>query len=311
MIAKAVIIDDAFKTAVKVEDISHNIKASIWDQAQSVYSGSYIITPAFISQTLHTSGMKMADDVFIDAIILPTMTATASDVFPGKTFIQENGELGIGILQPLEFIETLSTITLTLADTSFPSWAGSTTATLMLASANLGSRQLNVASDTYVIKWQYDCKFSYLDGAVLKAMPIHQCIEAWQVFYKRFSTIANLNDQAMPFATVATQMSAPILEYYTTAGVDSLYVGGTYGVYISVAAATITSSTAATPTITYKRPMIYARCSSTYFSVARKAYVDASKTTIKIKGDLYRFNVSTDIQDAYFDVASIWKNGIV
>lgn len=309
MIAQAVIIDEQIKTAVKVEDISKDIDVSIWNQAQAVYDGSYTVTPSFSQQTLETNGKMLTDDITVEAIELPETTATASDVFPGKTFLL-NGEVKEGTLQPLEFVQDLNGVDITLDDTSYPSWTASTTATSILATENLGTFVADMKNYTYFIKWKYLCDFAYNAGATLKAMPKRQCIESWQVIYRRFNTLTQLQSGTAPYNAVATQMSAPLLEYYNTSGTDTIYLSATYGVYGTVQAATFSSTSSDTPTVTYKSPVIYARCNSSYFATGRKTMVDAENTKIKIKAELYRIKMSSSLADTYAGVANIWKNGL-
>lgn len=309
--ARSVIIDNEIKTKAIIDNsIENRVSISVFDKAEGVYQGAYTVTPSNEVQTLETAGMKMAQDITIEKIDMSDITAKADDVFPGKKFRDADGILTTGTLQPLEKISDLWTGELTLADTSYPTWTASTTATSILATTNLGTFEADMDSYIYVIKWKYRFDADYLEGVTKKAIPIRQCMESWQTIYRRFNTLAQLKANTRPsYNAVATQFTAPALEYYNTSGTATLYVSATYGIYMTVQAATFSSTTAANPTVTYKRPVIYARCNTSYFATGRKAYIDTA-SKIKIKAELYRLKMSTSIQDAYDGVQDIFNNGI-
>lgn len=243
-------------------------------------------------------------------IDLTGTTAIADDVFPGKTFVGADGVQTIGTLGALEKVQDLWTGNFTLDDTTFPSWTASTTAKAILATENLGTFVADMAHYIYIIKWKYRFDAQYLEGATLKAMPKRQCMESWQVFYRRFSTLAQLRAGTRPsYNAVATQFTAPVLEYYNTSGTDTLYISSTYGIYMAVTAATFSSTSASSPTVTYKRPTVNARCNSSYFATGRKAEIDTT-SPFDIKAELWRVKISSTIQDAYDGVQDVFNNGI-
>ena len=68
---------------------------------------------------------------------------------------------------------------------------------------------------------------------------------------------------------------------------------GSYGIYPAAVAATFSSSTSNTPTITLKRPTISARCNDSYWKVASAEAQDSANSTIKIIGQLWRVKKSS------------------
>lgn len=314
-------------------------------QAEEVYTGSYNVTPSTSQQTLatngktmtadvnvagvpgytggytvessltqdnylYTNGKLMADNITVLKADLSDTTARASDVMPGKQFYGQDGLLATGTLEPLEYVQDLWSDTIMLNETDFDDWAASTTATAILATENLGTFVADMTNYTYIIKWKYRMDAAYKEGVTLKAIPIKQCIESWQVIYRRFNTLAQLTADTQPYNAVATQMTAPVEHYYNTSGTATVYLSATYGIYMTVVAATFSSTTSNTPTITYKRPTISTRCNSSYFATARKEYIDSANTTLKIKAELWRVKMSTAIPDVYKGVQDIFNNGI-
>lgn len=338
-------INDTITASGSIVNIENTASVSVFDKAESVYEGEYTVTPSTEVQTLETAGMKMAQDVTIEAVdeydgtyqITPSFeqaqelgtadqflianvnvskidnsdtTAEAEDVFPGKLFRAADGTLTTGTLGALKKVQDLWTGNFTLADTTFPSWTASTTAKSILDTANLGTFVADMAHYIYIIKWKYRFDAQYREGATLKAMPKRQCMESWQVFYRRFSTLAQLRAGTRPsYNAVATQFTAPVLEYYNTSGTDTIYISSTYGIYMAVTAATFSSTSSNSPTVTYKRPTINARCNSSYFATGRKAEIDTA-SPFSIKAELWRVKISSTIQDAYDGVQDVFNNGI-
>lgn len=243
-------------------------------------------------------------------IDLTGTTAIADDVFPGKTFVGADGVQTTGALAPIEKIRDLWSGSFTLADTTYGSWTASTTAKSIMATATLGTFSADMKNYLYVIKWKYRFDAIYTEGATLKAIPKRQCMESWQVLYRRFSTLTQLRAGTRPaYNAVATQFTAPALEYYNTSGTDTLYISSTYGIYMAVQAATFSSTSSNSPTVTYKRPTINARCNSSYFATGRKAEIDTT-SPFSIKAELWRVKLSSTIQDAYDGVQAVFNNGI-
>lgn len=243
------------------------------------------------------------------AVIDNTIKATASI---GGAYVNDaNISVCADKIQLLEKISDLWTGELTLADTSYPTWTASTTATSILATTNLGTFTADMTNGkVYLIKWKFLFTAKHTEGATRKSTPIKMVQESWQIIYRRYNTLAQLRSATRPaYNAVTTQFTAPAYEYYNASGTDTLYISATYGIYMTPQAATFSSTTANTPTVTYKRPVIYARCNSSYFATARKAEISAD-STIKIKAELYRLKMSTSIQDAYDGVQDIFNNGI-
>lgn len=275
------------------------------------YTGGYTIESSLTQDSyLYTSGKMMADNITVLKADMSDTTAQASDVMPGKRFYGNDGELVNGTLAPLEKVQDLWSDTIMLNETSYDDWTASTTASSILATENVGTFTADMANYTYIIKWKYRMDAAYLEGVTLKAIPITQCIESWQVIYRRFNSLAQLTADTQPYNAVGTQMTGAVEYYYNTSGTATVYLSATYGIYMTVVAASLSSTTSNTPTVTYKRPTISARCNSSYFATGRKAYIDSANTTLKIKAELWRVKMSTALPDAYKGVQDIFNNGI-
>ena len=79
-----------------------------------------------------------------------------------------------------------------------------------------------------------------------------------------------------------------LLLYYNTSGTASYNYANTYGIYQAIQAPTFSNTTADTPTVTIKRPVLNARCNATYFDTARKAEIDTANSTVRLSCEVFR-----------------------
>lgn len=241
-------------------------------------------------------------------------TATADTVKSGKIFHNASGEAVTGTYvwnwkgsRP-EFISKIYDETITLDDTSYSTWTASTTDTSIKATENITTYVADMANYEYLVRWQYRCDFAYLDGITTKALPIIECDEVWQSILKRPSNLTNLLSSTFNGNVCVTLYTAPLLNYYNTSGTNTITYSTSYGVHPSITAHTFSNSTSDTPTITFKTPAIYVRCSSSYFATARKTYIDTTNTEIHLVGELYRVPIGSTARSMYEGLVNIYNN---
>lgn len=221
-------------------------------------------------------------------------TATANTVEKDKVFYSANGTRTLGTYEwdwrgsKPEFLQKFYNQTVALKNTDFDDWEASTTATSMKATENITTFSADMTQYEYLVRWQYRCDFEYLEGVTTKAIPLIECTEIWQTIFKRPSNLTNLNSGTFNGNACVTLYTSPLYNYRNTSGNETMTYSNSYGVYPSVTAHTFSSSTSDTPTVTLKTPAIYARCNSSYFATARKAYVDNENTKYHLVGELYR-----------------------
>lgn len=175
----------------------------------------------------------------------------------------------------------------TLDDTDFAEWTASTTAHTLVATSNAATFVADMENNAYALRWRWQADIRSLEGATLKAFPVYQCGEIWQLLFRRPNSLANLAaDNFVGNATVATR-SAPLMKYYNTSGTLTYTYTASYGFYCAATAPTFSSSTSSSPTVTIKTPATSVRCNSSYFATARKPYVDTA-SPIKFMCMLYQ-----------------------
>ena len=84
--------------------------------------------------------------------------------------------------------------------------------------------------------------------------------------------------------------TSTLLVYWNTSGTRTWTTTNTYGIYQTYQAATFNNNDSTTPTVTFNYPSVSARCYSSYFATARAAEINKTEATVKIRGDLYRFD---------------------
>lgn len=192
-----------------------------------------------------------------------------------------------------------------LADTDFATWTPSTTATDILATRTAGTFTASDMPDyDYYICWDTVIPIEYQSGAVDKARGIYLAAYHVQAIVRRASSYANYQDgNANSNVNVSAFTGGNFYRYFGSTQGTITYTNSTsYGFYGTVTANTISSTTAASPTITLKTPKVTARCSTTYLSTANAALIDQDKTVIKQKCRVYRVKKASFMQGVWLEV---------
>lgn len=175
---------------------------------------------------------------------------------------------------------------MTLADTDYESWSASTTAHTLVATSNLSTFSADMVNKAYALRWRWQIEIGTLAGVTLKALPLWQCGEIWQIIFRRPNNLTNIVNNNFAGNAVVTSRNAPLMKYYNSSGSLTFTYSSSYGFYCAATAPTFSNSTSDSPTVTIKTPTVSCRCSSTYFATGRKTYIDTA-TKISYICDLF------------------------
>ena len=215
--------------------------------------------------------------------------------------------------QEPEFVKNLYSAQYLLKDTLYNGWTPSTTAKAIVASVTLqDTYSADMATYEYYLRWQFDSNIVYSSGTTMKYAVDRECMELWQILAKRPSSRANITADNFNGNNCSTFISPGLMSYYDKNGSYTYTWSASYGFYIGATAATFSSSTSDTPTVTIKTPAINARCSTTYFSTARAANVDQNNSKVAVRGELWRVaKDSCPSEHFYQNVVDIFNDTII
>ncbi len=249
-----------------------------------------------------SSGSEWLYDTVQAATIDPSIQATTigapNRMMENAVSVLMSNYLGV---TPELVLDNILTIDTTFDQTDFNDWTPSTTATAMIASVTQAYSGANMAQYEYILKWTVEANYAYVAGATLKATQLRQINHLYQVLHKRPSSLANLQSGTFNGNACVTLFTVPLMDYYNTSGTHTMTFTGSYGVYPAAVAATFSSSTADSVTITLKRPTINMRCNSSYFAVARASEVDKEASTVKVKGQLWRVAAGSCLSRNFYE----------
>lgn len=200
-----------------------------------------------------------------------------------------------------ELVTTFTLADVKLSATDFNTWTPSTTATDILATRAAGTF---VATDApnwnYFIVWETKIPIVYASAGTNKAKPLFLASIIINAILRRPSSYDNILASNFNNTVNATAYTGNFLRYYGTTTNSMTYTwSASYGLYGAATAATFSSATADSPTVTCKTPKIQARCSTTYMSTANAGYIDKDKTIISQKGYVYKAKRAAFIQGCY------------
>lgn len=200
-----------------------------------------------------------------------------------------------------ELVTTFTLSDVKLSATDFNTWTPSTTAADILATRNAGTFTATDAPNwNYFIVWETKIPIVYASAGTNKAKPLFLASIIINALFRRPSSYDNVMASNYNNTVNATAYTGNFLRYYGTTTNSKTYTyNASYGLYGTATAATFSSATADSPTVTAKTPKISARCSTTYMSTANAGYIDKDKTIISQKGYVYKAKRSTFLQGCY------------
>lgn len=250
-------------------------------------SGTY--TPSSVAQEI-SAGQYLDGAQTIEAVAPPYYDMSGSLAWLGAD---------------ATLVQTFTLADVKLSATNFASWTPSTTETDILATRTAGTfTASNMPDYDYYICCETVIPIEYQAGAVNKARGIYLAAYHVQAIVRRASSYANYQaGNANSNVNVSAFTGGNFYRYYgSTQGTITYTNSASYGFYGTVTANTISSTTAASPTITLKTPKVTARCSTTYLSTSNAALIDQDKTVIKQKCRVYRVKKASFMQGVWLEV---------
>lgn len=207
----------------------------------------------------------------------------------------------------VEFLRTLNGYEISLADTSFPTWTPSSTATSMKAAVNESGFTANMLDYEYIIVWKCNVNIKYKgEVANAKGKFLQHSFVSYQYIVRRANDLAAVRSGNMN--GVVADSSSPTMSMYMSSGTATTFVyNASYGFYFTATAPAVSSVTANTPTITPKTPILYARTSSTYFTSAFADDIDQENSTIKVTGNVYKCRIGTLSRMKYYELIRVFN----
>ena len=261
-------------------------------QNVTIQGASYADVPSIILPK--TGGGSAQFDDTTDA------NATAADIATGKTAYVNGTKLtGTNAYTwqgaNAELVEAdYYTWSGTLANTTYSSWTPGTTATSILATTNAKTFVADMTKYEYMLEWVWDVETAWPSGQTMSYCPMRNYGTMYQTVMRRPYGLQNFADDNWAYNYVTNDYTASQYLIYYNSSKNLTWTTTMYGIYASaLTAAGVSSTSSNTPTITPKRPVVSARCNSSYFTTTRAGQVDQANTTIKIKMNLYRMDINT------------------
>lgn len=197
--------------------------------------------------------------------------------------------------------------TVELADTTFSTWTASTTAKSLKATVSLSTFSADMANYAYLLRWVTVAHVALKDTATLNTVPEGLQINIFdQQIMRRPSNLTNIQADNYNGNVYVNTSGLGWMQYYNTSSAKTYTWGSSYGFYSGVPTPTFASSTTSPTNVTPKTPVLYARCSTTYFATARKTDIDIDNTYWTIHGELYRMDLEKNcMRQRYADLIDI------
>ena len=273
------------------------------------YNGDTVVTPSLETQVLETSGYRMRDNIMINPIPIPVYDGEISVTPSNNSQVLNTAHRILNdniTINPMpaayEFVSEIYNHTFNLSDdTNYDTWTATTSATAIMATANIGTFVADMENYEYLLWWKIGIDVKTLNSATLKALPIWEGMDAVQSVFRRPNSLGTLASGHKAGNSCVTQSTAPLLTYYDSSGALKYTYSNSYGLYGAVQTATFSSATSLTPTVTVKRPTFNTRCSSTYFATGRKTQIDSDNTNFKMVCNLYRIPIKQYCQTKLYE----------
>ena len=258
--------------------------------------------------TAIASDVRSGKDIYLSDGTKTTGTAVlATATVSGSTLTLTNG---FPVESGLEHIANLPKKTWKLSATDYNSWTPSTTATAIIASESAGTfTATDIATYDYFSRVRVFTDAVYPSGTSnAKGRFEKSCAENWYCLTRRASNNTNLTSSTRN-SNVAESITNIYVTQYYNGGWVSIYSAG-YGIYTANSAPTLSSTSAASPTVTVMTPIVNARCNATYFATSFANSLDKDSSTVTMTFDIYRCRSGYCRQIVNGGLMDMWNNGL-
>ena len=204
------------------------------------------------------------------------------------------------------YLDNFYTKEFSLSETLYNGWTPSTTAKDIVASVTAGTfSAANMSDYEYYIVWDSGVDPVYTGSPTLKALT--QLSRAYQVqqIFRRPSSWVNIGADNFNSNVCGSVYTSTFLRYYgTTTGTSTYSWAQSYGFYFTVTAATLSNTTAESPTVTVKTPKLSVRCSTTYLSTTNANLIDQNASLCYITCKIYRVKRNGVLRGVYEGVVN-------
>lgn len=187
-------------------------------------------------------------------------------------------------------ISNFADFSIALKDTDFNTWLPSSTAAAILATDTFGTFVADMKNYDYVIRWTFWTDLKYNAGATLKVMPYKQRSIALFNSYRRPRYYTDFQAENFNYNTMSSVDNVAAMLYYNSNGNIAGNNVTNYGFYATAGVPTFSGATSNTPTVTIPRPVLYARCRSTYMATERAAEIDKTNSKLYLRCEVFRVN---------------------
>ena len=276
------------------------------------------ITPSTSSQTAVTSGKYTTGEITVDPIpsqyIIPA--GTVSITSNGTVDVSQYASASVAVpatatsylgTNPVKIADYPAT-TVYLSNTAFTTWTPSTTALVLDSGANVGTAVLDLENYNYCIVWTTKSVFAYNSSATNKAKIVSQSHSINQSIYKSPNNLTNLRAKNYNTNRCTNLIVVGLANYYNSSSSHTLTYTNTLGIYPTSTAATFSSSTSNTPTMTIKSPSFRIVCNASYLSTANAGNIDASNTYFQYWGELWRVDKDSTMFGMYKNIVNAYND---
>ena len=203
----------------------------------------------------------------------------------------------------------------TLNDTTYSTFAASSTPTssqtILTSASNVANFTIpDRTQETYYVLTIWDMNFVYNSGATMSAAPVRYTYMGIYDYYNYPSSAEIINGSTVySMYTTGPICSLYYLKYYNTSGVFTTQQTNYGPAYSTSQSSWSTTASGNSVTVNLNRPVVSARCHSSYFATDRISEINTAQSTIKYRLDLFKGPIQYDLlRGRYSLLMNIYDN---
>ena len=196
-----------------------------------------------------------------------------------------------------------------LEDTAYASWTPSGTGATLADASTLNAETLSSSDYDAILIYRFHAHLEYGAGGTTGNKMLGFYYVSASAYTGRSSSNAAWSAGTDNSCGISTGNTLATIRYLNSSGVENYNTNISYGVYVAGAPNHTYSVSDNTFTLTPKTPIVYMRCSSTYFSTANAAVVDQSASYYHQLIELWKVDKGTSLLGAQQQILNeIWTN---